>query len=46
MSIFDDVKQAVDIRSAASCYGLSIKKHIALCPFHNERTGSMKLYSY
>lgn len=45
MSIFDDVKQAVSIEDAARCYGLTIKNGITLCPFHNERTGSLKLYS-
>lgn len=45
MSIFEDVKQAVSIEDAARCYGLTVKKGIALCPFHNELTGSMKLYS-
>lgn len=45
MSIFEDVKQAVSIKDAARCYGLTVKKGIALCPFHNELTGSMKLYS-
>lgn len=45
MGIFEDVKQAVNIEEAARCYGLSVKNGIALCPFHNERTGSLKLYS-
>lgn len=44
MSIFEDVKQAVSIEEAACYYGLSVKNGIALCPFHNERTGSLKLY--
>ena len=39
-----EVKAAVDINTAAEYYGLNVRKDTALCPFHNEKTGSLKLY--
>lgn len=44
MNIFEEVKAAVDINTAAEHYGLNVRKDTALCPFHNEKTGSLKLY--
>ncbi len=44
MNIFEEVKAAVDISTAAEYYGLNVRKGTALCPFHNEKTGSLKLY--
>ncbi len=44
MNIFEKVKAAVDINTAAEYYGLNVRKDTALCPFHNEKTGSLKLY--
>lgn len=44
MNIFEEVKAAVDINTAAEYYGLNVKKDTALCPFHNEKIGSLKLY--
>lgn len=44
MKIFEEVKAAVDINTAAEYYGLNVRKDTALCPFHNEKTGSLKLY--
>lgn len=44
MNIFEEVKAAVDINTAAEYYGLNVRKDTALCPFHNEKTASMKLY--
>lgn len=44
MNFFEEVKAAVDINTAAEYYGLNVKKDIALCPFHNEKAGSLKLY--
>ncbi len=44
MNIFEEVKAAVDINTAAEYYGLNVRKDTALCPFHNEKTGSLKLY--
>ena len=44
MNIFEEVNAAVDINTAAEYYGLNVRKDTALCPFHNEKTGSLKLY--
>lgn len=44
MNIFEEIKSAVDITTAAEYYGLNVRKDTALCPFHNEKTGSLKLY--
>lgn len=50
MNIFEEVKAAVDINTAAEYYGLNVRKNTALCPFHTEKTvhtektGSLKLY--
>ena len=44
MNIFEEVKAAVDINTAAEYYGLNVRKDTDLCPFHNEKTGSLKLY--
>lgn len=44
MNFFEEVKAAVDINTAAEYYGLNVKKDTALCPLHNEKTASMKLY--
>ena len=44
MNIFEEIKSAVDITTAAEYYGLNVPKDTALCPFHNEKTGSLKLY--
>ena len=44
MNIFEEIKSAVDITTAAEYYGLNVRKDTALCPFHNKKTGSLKLY--
>lgn len=44
MNIFEEVKAAVDINTAAEYYGLNVRKDTVLCPFHAEKTASMKLY--
>ena len=38
MNFFEEVKEAVDINTAAEYYGLNVKKDTALCPLHNEKT--------
>ena len=44
MNVFEAVKEAVSTRQAAEYYGIEIKRSgIACCPFHNDRTPSMKL---
>ena len=43
MNVFDAVKQSVTTRQAAEMYGLKIRRNnMASCPFHNDRTPSMK----
>ena len=44
MNLFDTVKAAVPPRMAAERYGLPIRKgSMVCCPFHDDRTPSMKL---
>lgn len=40
----DEVKQSYSMRDVLSMYGISIKKGFCCCPFHHEKTGSMKIY--
>lgn len=45
MSIYAEVKEQLKLRDVAEYYGLHINKSgFANCPFHQERTPSMKLY--
>ena len=45
MTIFDEVKDLVDVPTAARHYGVEVHRgNMALCPFHRERTPSCKLY--
>ena len=44
MKIFEEVKAAVDINTAAEYYGLNVRKDTALCPFHNEKTGTLEIF--
>ena len=44
MNLFDTVKAAVTPRMAAERYGLPVRQgSMACCPFHDDRTPSMKL---
>ena len=44
MNVFDAVKQSVTTRQAAEMYGLKIRRNnMASCPFHDDRTPSMKV---
>jgi len=44
MNVFDVVKQSVTTRQAAEMYGLKIRRNnMTSCPFHNDRTPSMKV---
>ena len=46
MTIFEEVKSLVDMPTAARHYGIEVNRsNMALCPFHHERTPSMKLYA-
>ncbi|MCM1530181.1 MAG: CHC2 zinc finger domain-containing protein [Alistipes sp.] len=45
MTIFEKVKELVDVPTAARYYGIEVRRdNMCLCPFHNERTPSCKLY--
>ena len=44
MDLFTQVKMAVSVKEAADYYGLEVKRgSMACCPFHADRTPSMKL---
>lgn len=44
MSLFDAVKAVVTIKDAAQMYGFKIgKNQMAICPFHKDKTPSMKV---
>ena len=46
MTIFDDIKELVDLPTAARTYGVEVHRgNMALCPFHRERHPSCKLYA-
>ena len=45
MTVFDEVKDLVDVPTAARSYGVEVHRgNMALCPFHRERHPSCKLY--
>lgn len=45
MTIFEQIKSAIDMRTVAEGYGLHINQAgMCLCPFHDERTPSAKIY--
>ena len=44
MNLFESVKAAVTVRQAAKHYGLEVNRgNMICCPFHDDRTPSMKL---
>ena len=44
MNVFETVKQSVTTRQAAEHYGIHVGRNgMACCPFHNDKTPSMKL---
>lgn len=46
MTIFEEVKELVDVGAAARHYGVEVHRgNMALCPFHRERHPSCKLYA-
>ena len=46
MNVFEAVKQSVTTRQSASYYGIRVGRNgMACCPFHNDRTPSMKVDS-
>lgn len=44
MNVFEAVKEAVTTRNAAEAYGIKVNRYgMACCPFHSDRTPSMKV---
>mgnify|MGYP001032486374 FL=1 len=44
MDLFTQIKMAVPVKEAAEYYGLEVNRgNMVCCPFHNDRTPSMKL---
>ena len=44
MDLFTQIKMAVSVKEAAEYYGLEVNRgYMVCCPFHNDRTPSMKL---
>ncbi len=44
MDLFTQIKMAVSVKETAEYYGLEVKRgSMVCCPFHNDRTPSMKL---
>lgn len=44
MDLFTQIKMGVSVKEAAECYGLEVNRgNMVCCPFHNDRTPSMKL---
>ena len=42
--MFQEIKDAVSVKEAASFYGLKVKRNgMCCCPFHNDKTPSMKV---
>ncbi len=45
MNIFEEVKELVNVPTVARHYGIKVNRsNMAVCPFHDEKTASMKLY--
>jgi len=44
MTIFEQVKSELNMLDVAKFYGACVSHGICLCPFHNEKTPSMKIY--
>lgn len=44
MNVFDAIKQSVTTKQAAEMYGLKVhRNNMVSCPFHNDKTPSMKV---
>ncbi|MCD8126824.1 MAG: CHC2 zinc finger domain-containing protein [Clostridiales bacterium] len=45
MNVFEAVRDSVTARQAVEMYGIKVNRNgMALCPFHNDKTPSMKIY--
>jgi len=45
MSVYEEIKSNVTMPQVLERYGIEAKKGFAVCPFHNEKTASLKVYS-
>ena len=45
MSIYETVKEQLDLRTIAEHYGIDSRNGMTACFFHNDRSPSMKLYA-
>lgn len=41
MTVYEVIRNAVDIEEAAERYGMDVRQHKSCCPFHNDRTPSL-----
>jgi len=44
MSLFEDIKEKISMTQVLERYGIEVKKGFAVCPFHSEKTASLKVY--
>lgn len=44
MSVYEEIKSNVTMPQVLSRYGIEAKRGFAVCPFHNEKTASLKVY--
>lgn len=45
MSIYSDIKERLDMKDVLTAYGIEVNRSgFCLCPFHGEKTPSMKVY--
>ena len=44
MNIFEKVRESVTMKQVAELYGIDTRRGMINCPFHNDKTPSMKLY--
>jgi DNA primase len=44
MDSFRKVKEQIDIEQVAAYLGIEVKKHFVLCPFHSEKSSSLRFY--
>lgn len=40
----EEIKQMYSMQDILKMYGIQVKRGFCCCPFHNEKTGSMKIY--
>ena len=44
MNIFEKVRESVTMKQIVELYGIDTRRDMINCPFHNDKTPSMKLY--